>query len=119
MTLGPLVALMPVFERARGAVANALELYGRVPLFYYVLHIPLIHVAAIVVSLVRTGTITPWLFANHPMEPPDQPPGYRWSLVLLYLVTAICVLALYGACRWWVERKQAASGRLAGPIGAA
>lgn len=119
MTLGPLVALMPAFDRARGALANALELFGRVPLFYYVLHIPLIHVAAIIVSLVRTGAITPWLFANHPLEPPDQPPGYRWSLALLYFVTAICVLALYGACRWWVERKKAASGRLAGPIGAA
>ena len=70
------------------------------PLFYYVLHIPLIHVAAIVVSLIRTGAVTPWLFGNHPMEPPEQPPGYRWSLTLLYLVTAICVVVLYVACRW-------------------
>jgi len=104
MTLGPLIALMPAFERAHGAITNALALLGRVPLFYYVLHIPLIHVAAIIVSLIRTGSITPWLFGNHPMEPPDQPPGYRWSLWLLYLVTAMCVIALYGACRWWVER---------------
>ena len=74
---------------------------------------------AIIVSLIRTGSITPWLFGNHPMEPPEQPPGYRWSLTLLYLVTAICVVALYGACRWWLERRRAASGRLANPIGAA
>ncbi len=119
MTLGPLIALMPLFERAGGAIANALELFGRVPLFYYVLHIPLIHVAAMVVSLIRTGSITPWLFGNHPLEPPEQPPGYRWSLWLLYLVTAVCVVALYGACRWWVERKMTASGRLANPIGTA
>ena len=119
MTLGPLIALMPLFERAGGAVMNALELFGRVPLFYYVLHIPLIHVAAMVVSLIRSGSITPWLFANHPMEPPDQPPGYRWSLWLLYLVTALCVLALYAACRWWIGRRQAASGGFAGTAGAA
>jgi uncharacterized membrane protein len=119
MTLGPLIGLMPLFERARGAIADALALFGRVPLFYYVLHIPLIHVAAMVVSLTRTGSITPWLFANHPMEPPDQPEGYRWSLWLLYLVTGACVLALYGACRWWVARKRPASGRLANPLGAA
>ena len=119
MTLGPLIALMPAFERAKGAIGGALELFGRVPLFYYVLHIPLIHVAAIVVSLIRTGSITPWLFGNHPMEPPQPPPDYRWSLTLLYLVTAICVLALYGACRWWVARRRVASGRLASPIGAA
>ena len=119
MTMGPLIMLMPVFERARGALAGALELFGRVPLFYYVLHIPLIHVAAIIVSVIRTGAVTPWLFGNHPMEPPDQPPGYRWSLGLLYLVTAICVFALYGACRWWLDRRRAGSSRLANPVGAA
>jgi uncharacterized membrane protein len=119
MTLGPLIALLPLFERARGVIIDALELFGRVPLFYYVLHIPLIHVAAIVVSLIRTGSVTPWLFGNHPMEPPEPPPDYRWSLGLLYLVTAICVIALYGACRWWVDRKKKASGSLAGSIGTA
>jgi uncharacterized membrane protein len=104
MTLGPLIALLPAFDRARGAIANGLALFGRVPLFYYILHIPLIHVAAIAVSLIRTGSITPWLFGNHPMEPPDQPPDYQWSLGLLYLVTAICVAVLYYACRWWANR---------------
>jgi uncharacterized membrane protein len=117
MTLGPLIVLMPAFERAGGALMNALALFGRVPLFYYVLHIPLIHVAAIVVSLMRTGAVTPWLFGNHPMEPPDQPDGYRWSLALLYLVTAGCVIALYGACKWWGGRRTAASGSLAGAPG--
>ena len=75
MTLGPLILLMPAFDRARGAFAGALETFGRVPLFYYVLHIPLIHLAAIVISLIRTGAVTPWLFGNHPMEPPEPPEG--------------------------------------------
>jgi hypothetical protein len=77
-----------------------------VPLFYYILHIPLIHLAAIAVSVIRTGAVTPWLFGNHPMEPPEQPPDYMWSLPLLYLVTAVCVVVLYAACRWYVERKK-------------
>ena len=101
MTLGPLILVLPVFDRARGWLVNALELFGRVPLFYYVLHIPLIHLAAIVISLMRTGAVTPWLFGNHPLEPPEPPDGYRWSLTLLYLVTAICVGLLFVACRWY------------------
>jgi hypothetical protein len=105
MTLGPLILLMPSFERARGRLASALELFGRVPLFYYVLHIPLIHLVAIAISLVRTGAVTPWLFGNHPLEPPEPPEGYRWSLTLLYLVTAVCVGVLYAACRWWGKRR--------------
>ena len=113
MTLGPLIMLLPVFEHARGTIAGALQVFGRVPLFYYVLHIPLIHLAAIAISLIRTATITPWLFGNHPMEPPEQPPGYQWGLPLLYLVTAICVVILYAACRWWADRRRAPAERLA------
>ena len=113
MTLGPLILLMPAFDRASGAITRALETFGRVPLFYYVLHIPLIHVAAIAISLMRTGAVTPWLFGNHPMEPPEPPDGYRWSLTLLYLVTAICVGGLYVACRWYADRRKASTSVLA------
>ena len=117
MTLGPLILLLPLFDRLSGRIANALEVFGRVPLFYYVLHIPLIHVVAIVVSIIRTGAVTPWLFGNHPLEPPEPPDGYRWSLTLLYLVTAVCVGVLYAACRWYAERRSyrgrlQAAGRL-------
>ena len=113
MTLGPLILLMPAFDRARGAIATALETFGRVPLFYYVLHIPLIHLAAIAISLIRTGAVTPWLFGNHPLEPPEPPDGYRWSLTLLYLVTAVCVGLLYVACRWYAEWRRARTSALA------
>src|SRR5688572_13613431 len=105
MTLGPLVLLLPLFDRLSGRIARALEVFGRVPLFYYVLHIPLIHLVAIAISIIRTGAVTPWLFGNHPLEPPEPPDGYRWSLTLLYLVTAICVGMLYVACRWYAGRR--------------
>ena len=105
MTLGPTVALVPFLEKARGDVARILVVFGRVPLFYYVLHIPLIHLAACAVSLVRTGHVDPWLFANHPMMPPPPPAGYVWSLPLLYAVTAVVVAALYFPCRWYGEVK--------------
>jgi uncharacterized membrane protein len=111
MTLGPLILLLPVFDRLRGRVTSALEVFGRGPLFYYVLHIPLIHLAAIAISLIRTGTVTPWLFGNHPLEPPEPPDGYRWSLPLLYLVTAVCVGLLYVACRWYVGRRSVVGSR--------
>ena len=112
MTLGPTIALLPQAERARGIVGEALAIFGRVPLFYYLLHIPLIHAAALVVSFVREGRVNPWLFGNHPMMPPPVPNGYRWSLPLLYLVFAAVVAMLYVACRWfaqWKARRQGAS----------
>jgi len=105
MTLGPTIALIPVLEHARGAVARFITVFGRVPFFYYVLHIPLIHALAIVASLVRTGAVDPWLFTNHPMGNPQPPDGYTWSLALLYLVWALTIAILYPACRRFAERK--------------
>jgi uncharacterized membrane protein len=105
MTLGPTIALLPLVERARGAVARFITVFGRVPFFYYVLHIPLIHALALVVSLLRTGAVDPWLFTNHPMGNPQPPDGYTWSLALLYLVWAVTIALLYPACRWFAERK--------------
>ena len=105
MTLGPTIAVMPLLDNARGAVTRWLTVFGRVPFFYYVLHIPLIHVLAIVVSRIRMGEVSGWLFASHPMAPPPPPDGYTWSLPLLYLVWAIAVVMLYGACRWYAGLK--------------
>jgi uncharacterized membrane protein len=105
MTLGPTIALMPLLENARGAVARWLTVFGRVPFFYYVLHIPLIHALALIVSVVRTGGIDPWLFADHPMGAPPPPEGYAWSLPLLYLVWGVAIVMLYAACRWYADVK--------------
>jgi hypothetical protein len=105
MTLGPTIAVLPLLERARGKMAQWLTVLGRTPLFYYLLHIPLIHAVAVGISLVRTPSATWWLFTNHPMRPADVPEGYTWSLGLLYLVTAMVVTALYFVCRWFAEFK--------------
>lgn len=103
MTLGPMMLLLAAAESWRGAAATIASTFGRVPMFYYLLHIPLIHVAACIVSLLREGRVNPWLFGNHPADPPPLPDGYMWSLPLLYLVFALCVIALYFPCRWYAR----------------
>lgn len=105
MTLGPVLIALPFLENARGRVARWLAVFGQVPFFYYVLHIPLIHSIAVLISLVRTPQSTGWLVGNFPMMPADVPDGYRWSLALLYLVTAIVVFVLYFPCRWYARVK--------------
>jgi hypothetical protein len=53
----------------------------------------------------------PWLFANHPVFNPPAPPGYMWSLGLLYLVWAIAIVVLYFGCSWYLGfRKKRATG---------
>jgi uncharacterized membrane protein len=105
MTLGPTIALIPLLEHARGKAAEVLAVFGRVPLYYYLLHIPLIHALALLVSRIREGQVNPWLFANHPVMVPPPPEGYPWRLGLLYLVTGIAVTLLYFPCRWFAGLK--------------
>ncbi|HEY6952141.1 MAG TPA: hypothetical protein VI758_07015, partial [Bacteroidota bacterium] len=105
MTLGPVIALMPWLEQARGRFAAPVALFGRVPFFYYMLHIPLIHLAAVVASLLIHGEVSSWLFTNHPMGNPPPPEGYPWTLWQLYLVWAVVIVVLYFACRWYAELK--------------
>jgi uncharacterized membrane protein len=103
MTLGPTMAAIALVEGARGWPARVLETFGRVPMFYYLLHIPLIHLAALVVHTARSGYVDPAWFATAPYV--SVPPNARWSLPLLYLVFAIVVALLYWPCRWFAALK--------------
>jgi uncharacterized membrane protein len=105
MTLGPILVLVPFLENAHGWLTRQIAVLGRVPFFYYVLHIPLIHALALVVSRFRLGTVSPWLFTNHPMGNPPPPEGFTWSLPLLYLVWGITIVVLYFVCRWFADLK--------------
>jgi uncharacterized membrane protein len=100
MTLGPAIALLPLFERARGALARFLIVYGRVPLFYYLLHFYLLHILAVVFAIARYGKQASTFSAL------GLPPGYGYPLWVVYLVWASAVLALYFPCRAWARLKQ-------------
>jgi uncharacterized membrane protein len=105
MTLGPTLALLPLLERARGRLAHGLEVFGCVPLFFYLLHIPLIHTLALAVSALRAGQVNPWLFENHPMGNPPAPPGYAWGFGTLYAVWLLAIVLLFFPCRWFATWK--------------
>ena len=61
MTLGPALMLVAAFEWVRGPVADWIAIFGRVPFFYYVVHIFLLHALAIVFAWATLGDIG-WLF---------------------------------------------------------
>jgi uncharacterized membrane protein len=102
MTLGPVIALLPFAERARGWFANVLITFGRVPMFYYILHILLIHIVALIVMWLRGSNASEW-YTTAPFT--GMPEEHRWGLSLLYLVFIIVVTLLYFACRWYGKYK--------------
>jgi len=111
MTLGPMFVLLPLFDRARGKIGDVVATFGRVPMFYYLLHIPTIHFAAVIISLIRERHVDGWLFENHPMMSPPPPQDYMWRLGLLYLVWLLVVGLLYFPSRWYWRKKSTRSAR--------
>jgi uncharacterized membrane protein len=103
MTLGPVIALVPLAEKAKNMVTRGLSTIGRVPMFYYLLHIPLIHISALVVAYLQNGNVFHEWYATAPYS--SVPPEQQWSLALLYFVFLIDVILLYLACRWYAKYK--------------
>ena len=107
MTLGPaLIFLRAVDGRTPRALRPALT-FGRVPMFYFVLHLPLIHLLAVIVCHARYGTAH-WMFESPDLArfPFTAPPGWGFSLPIVYVIWILVVAGLYPACRWFAAVKQ-------------
>jgi uncharacterized membrane protein len=104
MTLGPALVLLAAQDRERGPIGSVFVTFGRVPLFYYLLHVPLIHVVAIAFALIQFGEAG-FLF-QHPLLGANQwPADYGHRLPVVYLITLGVVAALYPLCRWFAGIK--------------
>ena len=79
MTLGPALMLLAWFDRLTFSPANPLIVFGRVPLFFFVVHLYALHLLA----WQRTG-----------------------SLAIVYMIWIAVVVALYPVCRWFANLKQ-------------
>ena len=102
MTLGPVLIVLGLLDGANAerGLSRIFLVFGRVPLFYYILHLYLIHLIAIVVALVYHQPI--W----HGTVIADQvqrPFGYRHGLPFIYAMWILAVAILYLPCRWFME----------------
>jgi uncharacterized membrane protein len=102
MTLGPALLLLAAFDGVRGRVADVITTYGRVPFFYYIAHIFLLHALAVLFSWLIIGEMA-WLFRPFPGS---RPSGYGLGLPGIYLVWLGVIAALYPLCRWFAALKR-------------
>ena len=98
MTLGPVFIALALLDNVRGKVANVVAVYGRVPMFYYVLHIFVIHILAYLFAMVQGGDGS---FLN--LDVGSFPGWYGTSLPGVYLAWVTVVLLLYLPCRWFAN----------------
>lgn len=114
VTLGPALLGLIALQRwtpGRAGIVSALRgvvlTFGRVPLFFYLVHLPLCHALAWV-ACTLTGRDTAWLFGAFlaPDKTPSAAPGGGFGLLTIYAVWLVVLVVLYPACRWLAQLKQ-------------
>ncbi len=110
MTLGPALLFLRAVDNRTPPFLRPALIYGKVPLFYYVLHFPLLHLLAVVICAIRYGHIY-WMFQSPTLGqyPFTRPPGWGFGLPSVYLIWACVVIALYPVCRRYAALKQPSS----------
>jgi uncharacterized membrane protein len=104
LTLGPALILLGLLDRAKAerGLSRILLVFGRVPLFYYVLHIYLLRILSMLISLVFHQPI--W-HGTVIAEFAQKPAGYGHGLPFIYVVWILAVAMLYRPCLWYMQFK--------------
>jgi uncharacterized membrane protein len=102
MTLGPVLMVFAWLDRLPGVAGRALAVYGRVPMFFYVAHLPVIHLLAVGVAVVQGGgfggPLVRWAAFQAPNFIVPAPPGFGFALPVVYALWIAVVAALYVPC---------------------
>ncbi len=109
MTLGPAILLLSAAEKWSGALMEKITVFGRVPMFYYLLHIPLIHGLSIGIELMR-GYDASLLIGN--VFSRSFPPEFGFDLPIVYAFWIAIVLILYPLCVWYAALKKRSTNPL-------
>jgi uncharacterized membrane protein len=107
MTLGPGLFFLSVAEGPLNRFTAKITVYGRVPFFYYILHIYIFHALAMLAAMLQghpasdmTG-FTNWVTNNPQLK------GYGFNLWVVYGVWIGVVVALYPLCKRFDAYKRA------------
>ena len=107
MTLGPACLFLRAVDGRTPRALKPAMILGKVPLFYFLVHLPLIHLLAIAVCYARLGAVH-WFFESPSLDryPFTAPPGWSFSLPVVYGVWLLVVFMMYPLCRWFAGVKE-------------
>lgn len=109
MTLGPALLVLAWFDRLTLKDTNPLIVFGRVPMFYFILHFYLIHILVVLAAWLRYGNSTAHFIFNPvpSMGGPATlfPANFGYSLWTVYGIWLLVVILLYPLCRWFAGVK--------------
>lgn len=104
MTLGPALLFLACFDAGVGRWARPLITFGKVPLFFYLLHLPLIHGLWVLAAWWYLHQLPYWLFSNPPLG--HVPDDFGFSLPVVYAIWVGVIILLYPLCHWYAGIKK-------------
>lgn len=105
VTLGPALIFLALAEKPMNAFTDKIAVFGRVPFFYYVIHIYLIHVFAMIGARLSGYNWSDMILTNRVNRVPELK-SYGFNLLTVYLVWIALVLFLYPCCKWFDRYKR-------------
>lgn len=105
ITLGPCFIFLANTEKLKGSVVNFFSTFGRVPFFYYILHLYVIHLIAMLFAQL-TGFGWQKMILDEWVTDSPALKGYGFSLAIVYLIWAGIIALLYPVCKKFDLYKQ-------------
>lgn len=103
MTMGPVLVLLSFIEPFSGAITRKIVVFGKVPFFFYVLHVFLLHSIAFVLFFFGGHSFTDLDFTH--FREGSLPYGSGHPLWMVYMIWIVVVVILYFPCRWYGKFK--------------
>jgi uncharacterized membrane protein len=109
MTLGPALIFLAFAEVPLNTLTKKIQVYGSVPMFYYLAHFFLIHLLALIAAIMSGYKGSAMILTTRLSNTPALK-GYGFSLMTVYLVWIGLVLFLYPLCKWFNQYKRTHQG---------
>ena len=104
MTIGPSLLFLYFIEGIKNKLTNLFLVVGRVPLFYYVLHMYLIHLLAFVGVIISGRPLADMILMANDFRTGSLV-DYGFGLHVVYAVWIIVVILLFPLCKWFNNYK--------------
>ncbi|MBC7830173.1 MAG: DUF1624 domain-containing protein [Chitinophagaceae bacterium] len=100
LTVGSSMIFLSLAEKPLNTIAEKVSIFGRVPFFYYVIHLYLIHFLAMIGAIILGYHWSDMILSGRVNRAP-QLKGYGFNLLVVYLVWVALVISLYPFCKWF------------------
>jgi uncharacterized membrane protein len=115
ITIGPGLVFLSLGENWSNSISRRVKTIGRVPMFYYLVHLYLIHIGSLIAAVASGRSWTDMVNFSTWISGEPKLQGYGFSLGVVYAVWAALIIVLYFLCKkydryksshrekWWLS----------------